>query len=412
MRCPRIARPRRRGAVVVQVAVASLLLLSCVALAVDLGYIRMAYGEMQRAADSSALAGASGVLDGGSAARLRAIKYAGENTVARNPVVSQELDIALGNWSGVTRSFTQTPDEGVDGVRPNAVRVVGTRSNLGLFFAPVVGVDTTNINRHAVALVGSGTCAGIWGLEGVILNGDILTDSYDSTEGSYGPGNIRPNGDVCSCRDIVVNGSANIHGDAIYGEGYAFIPHGTSYEVLGLIDYSVCGTPSFDADFERAAMENDNETIGLTYKGRDPFRGKPWDLTLAANDHLTLYGGTYYFTSAKIASQAYIEIDGPTTIYVDGPAFFTGGGLVNSSEDPYDLIIYANGDTVDMSGNSEFYGAVIAPESEVLLHGTSDFYGTILSRVLNMRGDPVIHVDEGLVFDLFGIRSVDPVLVE
>ena len=60
MRRIRIARPKRRGAVVVQVAVSMLTLMGFAAVAVDLGYIRVGWAEMQRAADSSALAGASG----------------------------------------------------------------------------------------------------------------------------------------------------------------------------------------------------------------------------------------------------------------------------------------------------------------------------------------------------------------
>ena len=402
----------RRAAVVPFVAVAILMLLSFVALAIDSGLIFSAVGQMQRAADASALGGATGLMEGGSVVRQRSIESAWRNLVIGEGVSSQELDIEIGNWSGADRAFTPTPDEGVDDVLPNAVHVTGDRPNIGLFFAPVMGTMTTHVRRDAIAISGSGVCAGVWGLEGVRTNGGIVTDSYDSYAGHYGPGNMRPHGDVCSCQDIVINGVGQILGDALYGEGYSFVPNGTSYEVRGVVDDHPCSVPDIDIDFAAAAIDNDNDTIGLTHGGRDPFGGKPWDLRLTANYHLTLEGGTYYFTSVTVVSLAYIEVTGPTTIYVDGPATFTGGGIVNLTQDPKDLVICAAGPTVDLGGTADFYGAVVAPNAAVDLEGTGDFYGTVLGQFLTFSGDAVIHVDESLVFELFGIEAVAPVLVE
>jgi hypothetical protein len=402
----------RRAGVVPFVAVALVMLLSFVALAVDSGLIFCATGEMQRAADSSALAGATGLMQGGSVVRHRSIESAGRNPVIGAGVAAQELNIVIGNWSGADHVFTPTPDEGVDDILPNAVHVTGDRPNIGLFFAPIMGTMATHVRRDAIAVSGGGNCAGVWGLEGVTSDGDILTDSYDSYAGRYGPGNMRPHGDICSCRDIVVNGSGNIHGDALYGDGYAFVPFGTSYEVTGVIDDHYCDLPSFSADFDGAALTNDNATIGRTFRGRDPFNGSPWDLYVTGTDHLTLTGGTYYFTSAMLDGQAYLEILGPTTIYVTGPATFTGGGIINRTQDPKDLVIYCSGDTVNLSGNAAFYGGVVAPQSLVVLEGTGDYYGTILGRILDIDGDATIHVDESLVFELFGIEAIAPVLVE
>ncbi len=402
----------RRGAVLILVVIAIVMLLSFVALAVDGGLIYFATSQMQRTADASALAGASGLMEGGSVVRHRSIDSAGRNQVLGDGVAAQELDILIGDWSGADRLFTPAPDQGVNDVLPNAVHVTGDRPNIGLFFAPVMGTSVTHVRRDAIAVSGSGVCAGIWGLEGITSDGDILTDSYDSSIGRYGPGNIRPHGDICSCHDIVINGSGYIRGDAMYGEGYSFVPYGTSYEVTGVIDDHYCEMPSFEADFEGAALNNDNDTIGLTHRGRDPFGGSQWDLYVSGNDHLTLAGGTYYFTSVMLDGQGYVEILGPTTIYVTGPASFTGGGVINRTDDASNLIVYANGDTVNLSGNATFYGGVVAPNSTVTLEGTGDYFGTILSRVLDIDGDATIHVDEALVFELFGIEAVAPVLVQ
>ena len=190
------------------------------------------------------------------------------------------------------------------------------------------------------------------------------------------------------------------------------LPSGTAYEVWGVIDDHPCGTPSFEDGFAEAAVDNDNDTIGLTDNGNDPFQGSPWDLRIGGNDNLTLTGGTYYFTSVLLLGQGTLHIAGPTTIFVTGPADFRGGGIFNDSQDPSDLVIYCSDPTVKLRGGSGFYGAVIAPDSDVEMVGTSDFYGTLLARTLDFIGDAMLHVDETLVWDIFGIDPEAPVLVK
>jgi hypothetical protein len=275
-----------------------------------------------------------------------------------------------------------------------------------------MGIDTTDIQKAATAVEGSGVCAGLWGIEGITGNGDVMTDSYESDKGAYGPGNANANGDLCSCRDIVVNGTVDVYGDAMHGSGYDFTAYGNSYNVYGIIDEHACGLPTFEDQFEAVRASNDNAMIGLTAKGNDPFNGSPWDLYVTGNDALTLAPGTYYFTSAMIDGGARIMVTGPTKIFVDGPTTWTGGGLVNLTGDPKNLITYSSGDDVIITGGSNFYGAVVAPKSTVYLTGGEDFYGTVLSRILDMDGNNRIHVDESLVEALYGIKAYGPILVK
>ena len=410
IRLQNAGKSRRRGAVAVLVATMLVVMVGFMALTVDVGYMYVARAEMQRTADASALAGTSGLME--RLAEQRAHEYGTLNRVVNQQVISSELDVEIGNWDGVAKSFIPVPDLGIGGVRQNAVRVRGTRTHIDLFFAGILGHDTTDVRQSAVAVAGAGVCAGIWGLDGVTVDGDVTTDSYDSTDGTYGPGNMRPNGDMCSCGDIVVNGGITIRGDAMYGEGYDFIPFGTSYEVLGMIAEHGCNAPEIDINYGWAAANNDNDIIPLTDRGRDPFGGDPENLFVTGNDHLTLPPGTFYFNSAMLDGQAYLEITGPTTLYIDGNATLTGGGVINLTEDPHDLIIYARGPTVRMSGGATFYGALIAPTATIRIEGTFDAYGTVLAQFLDLDGNTNFHVDEGLVFDLFGIKAAIPVLVK
>jgi hypothetical protein len=383
------------------------LLLGMAALTVDVGYIYNNRADMQRTADAAALAGASGLSVGDSIARSRAIEYAGKNYLGQEAVQLTEQDVEVGNWESGSRSFTPSTDPAI---RPNAVRVVGHREGLPLFFAAIVGVNETQVVREAVALADGGRCRGIWGLEGVFAEGGIITDSYKSDEGLYGPGNINQSGDICSNQDIDLRGTVSIRGDAMYGRGYDLLTSGTSYEIWGNRGDICCPAVPPVVDMDQGRSFNDNDTIPLTDDGHDPLSGG--GLLLTSDDNLTLNPGTYYFESVRMAGQSTLTITGPTVIYVENDGLFTGGGVVNATADPSNLLIHSAGGEIDLAGGSGFYGAVIAPESNVRLVGNSEYFGNIIARTIDVRGDAVIHVDETIVDDVMGGEGgVVPVLV-
>jgi hypothetical protein len=114
-----------------------------------------------------------------------------------------------------------------------------------------------------------------------------------------------------------------------------------------------------------------------------------------------------------MVGQSTLTITGPTQIYVDGNAKFAGGGVVNVSQNPRNLTIYGAGHEFKFAGGSGFYGAIVAPESDVTLLGNAEYYGVLVGRTLDMRGTSFLHVDEAVVADLFGgDGAVAPVLVE
>ncbi len=401
---------RRRGVVVPFVAVIMLVLLGMAALTVDLGHLHNTHAEMQRAVDAAALAGASGLLEGEEVMRIRAYELAESNLVDGSPVQNEEVEVTAGNWEWFSREFT--PGSTPGGRTPNAVRIVASRDTVSLFFANAVGMSGADVGKAATALLGSGRCAGIWGLDSIQGNGSIVTDSYDSQSGAYGSGNIRPNGDICSCGDLELAGSAEIHGDAMYGSGYGYQIHGDASSVWGVIDEHPCAVNVPEFDMNDARRRNDNDTIGLTDAGRDPFRGRPGSLSIVENDNLTLAAGRYYFRSVTLVGQATLTVTGPTEIYIWGDAKFGGGGIINAGQDPSDLIIYSTGNDLELGGSAGFYGAVIAPTTTVKLTGTGGFYGTIVGQTLDINGTAEIHVDEFLVSSLYGLGVVSPVLVE
>ncbi len=382
---------RRRGVVAVLAAVCLVVLLICGSLAVDVGYICALTAEQQNNADAGALAGAVALQEDDSLSVLDRVRdVLARNQQAQGYLSLNDQIIEIGWWHPVYQTFVAL--DAVDWeVRGYAVRVRAYRNNAPLFLAAIMGKTSTNVSREAVT-VGSGQCRGIWGVEGVRIPGNVLTDSYDSTKGDYDPDSPGDEGDVCSGRGIDGMGSIEIHGDMMTGMGYWPTLAGKA----GIFSTGIT-TSSIDGMVGPYAAVPE----GLVSQG---------DLLLKADEDLALDPGTYLFDSITLRARASITISGPTTIYVasyndtqadisiavDGDITATGKGFINTTEDPHNLTIVILGDDVTLNGTESFYGTVIAPNADVVLSGTSDYYGMVIGKTVLMRGDFEFHVDESL----------------
>jgi len=406
---PRHESNRRRAAVAVLTAITLVVLLSFASLAVDLGFVRAVCGDMQHTADAGALAGASALMqsDGEDidSANDRAVDVIERMLKSQGVDALDDQIIEVGTWDFNSREFTAASETTK---KSFAVRVVGVRNKTPLFFAAIMGKYSTDVTREAVALA-SGPCGGIWGLEGVRA-GSINTDSYDSTAGSYSVDTAGENGDICSGRDITTGGSFNIHGDVMPGFGFGLTVNGSSGEITGYTTSHRGGLPSVPVDLEDAKYTNDNGSIALTAQGKSPYRS-PGHMALQSGDNLTLAGGTYYFESIRLTGGATLTVAGPTTIYVAGAVDCTGGGIVNQTQSPHDLTIKSAGPTFRLGGGSAFYGTLLAPSADVVLGANANFYGMVIGRILELKGDTTIHVDESLP-DYESIGAPMPSLVK
>jgi len=117
-----------RGATLVLVALSMAALLGFLALAIDLGMMYTAHSDAQRAADASALAGASAFLDNSAAAavtpaRQRALEYAQRNTFQNGPIDSANVAITVLQDSAKVGVYVHR-----DSVRTYFARVLGIRT--------------------------------------------------------------------------------------------------------------------------------------------------------------------------------------------------------------------------------------------------------------------------------------------
>lgn len=394
---------RRRAVAAVITMVMTMVLVGFAALTVDVGYMYNLATDMQNSADAAALAGASALKDSQyDAYEARALAIVAKHHETQGSFALDDQIIEMGRWDKALQTFTILPPEQANSA--NAIRVVAMRIEAALFFAAVMGVETTNVSREAIAMV-SPSCNGIWGLNGIDVPGSVSIDSYDSTAGAYSAGSAEHNGDVCSNGDIRVYGSADIHGDVLSTSGDVTLVGGAAF-VSGVTEaqLDLVGAPTID--FGDIATNNDNGTIGLTDFGNDPLDNTSisvpgsWDLILGSGENLTLAPGTYYFDDIIMAGSSSLTLTGRTTIYLEDDIVMVGSASLNMSQNPADLTIICNGDsdgsTLELSGNTEFYGTILAPTSTVKLSGNSDFYGTVIADIVDFNGNFSFHVDESL----------------
>ena len=163
----------RRGAIVVLAAFFMVVMVAFIAMAVDLGYLQNVRAELQRSADSAAMAGAwelvadgaPGLTDDTAAARTAAVAFAGYNPVCKsapgvdlNSANSQSGDIVVGYIADISN-----PDAALDTSDPskfNAVQVRVRRTSASngevpLFFARVLGMNSISAEATAVSVLAS-----------------------------------------------------------------------------------------------------------------------------------------------------------------------------------------------------------------------------------------------------------------
>jgi len=98
----------------------------------------------------------------------------------------------------------------------------------------------------------------------------------------------------------------------------------------------------------------------------------------------------------RFDSPSTLTLTGPTKIYLTGYLDGSSSGTINTTQNPHDLTIMSTGTEVNMSGNAQFYGAILAPNAVVTLTGNADYYGAVIGRTVEFGGSFEFHLDDSL----------------
>lgn len=181
----------QRGMALVYIALLMVAFCAFLGLAVDIGYMYVAKGQLQNAADAAALAGASRLPDQDDA-RDKAKVFAELNPVVPGPdtkVAVSPDDITLGNWNA-TRSSSPVDLRFQPGTPPiNAVKVQARRTEgsiggpVDLFFSRILDERWSQMGVSATAIAWKPVRANAY----FMIDTSICTGSTATTSTTFSP---------------------------------------------------------------------------------------------------------------------------------------------------------------------------------------------------------------------------------
>jgi hypothetical protein len=258
-----------------------------------------------------------------------------------------------------------------------------------------------------------------FGDKGVVLDSNAFVDSYDSSVGTYDSqvqsGNefAKENGTVGSNADILLKSNTQVHGDAIPGPDH-------------IVDDSASNV----------------YVSGSTDPAEEPFELPPIDVpdiassgSIVGTTDVVLGPGDIHYSSILMKGGTKLRIQGPAKLVVDAFQMKSNTNLIfDAANGPIELYATANfvlesnskvttlsntaldvtlllagnnmtkkpADLIQLGANSDFIGAIYAPNAKFKLASNFDIYGSIMCGYLDLSSFGEIHFDEALLYDGWG----------
>ena len=258
-----------------------------------------------------------------------------------------------------------------------------------------------------------------------LTNQNIVVDSYDSTDptkstnGLYDPAKRQENGDIATDGQLIEAGNAQIYGDVATNAGTVSgaanitgvertdfyqepIPVGApSWPAINSLVTSVTSTTTIIANTAQSSAATRYVLTGISLSGNQT-------LTIAGNP-----GGNQTYVEIYVAgdisvsgsSQIVVQPGVTATIYFAGNVDINGNGVLNTNNQPGDLMLYGiqpatnTSEHVSIGGNSQITASVYAPGHDVTVNGSGSnghVYGSIVGKTVTMTGVSNLHYDERL----------------
>jgi hypothetical protein len=330
---------------------------------------------------------------------------------AKNYSAASTLSSFTGKVNGGTYTVSITPP--FDGNLTRATPAYLLKS-VGSY-----GTITRNVpaTRGIQAVVGPNAAGnlfkyGMFGALDIQDSGNVFIDSYKSTLGSYqsqathvdavhGHTYARTNGNIGTNGAISLSGGVSIYGNATPGPSSTVTSSGGAW-VMGstapaTADQTNAPPPYIPTVASSGAYK---QTGGTQSLGPGDFHFDT--LSMSGSSVLNLNGTVNLYIDGDFAQsgQAVIAMTAGSkvTIYQKSGSFaLTGGGVINTDHIPSNFIIQSQTTgTIDLSGNSDFYGGVYAPLAPLKPSGGAATYGAFTVDSVQISGGATFHYDEDI----------------
>ncbi len=249
---------RRRAVIAVQIAVIGVVLLGFAALTFDVGAVYNARADLQRTADSAALAAASQLSDFEFGNPQELAREAAREYTERNRVMGKQVtldpatDVVFGRASldPATGQYDFTPTD----ILPDAVQVRVRHTNdspngaVSLYFARIFGKTGTQLSAEALAIIAPRDIAIVADLSGS-HNDDSELRNYQLTEiNMFDVWNDLPGGDddIPACEGVACDSGQTCVGGTCMSAG----PGAQSGPTWGVMDDLGFGTEPITTSYD------------------------------------------------------------------------------------------------------------------------------------------------------------------
>ena len=260
-------------------------------------------------------------------------------------------------------------------------------------------VPSSTVSNRAMAQIqvmlhrGSPFKFAMLGIDFVDVENGVRVDSYDSTQGNYDPTTAETGGHIYSHGDITLDANNTVKGNVWAGGTVTYDPVTTT--ITGAVINNVPPTTFITVDTSYQSSNSNGSGIS------PPNAYDPGTHDLNVVDTVTLAPGTYYFSRIDLNDGATLEISGPVIIYLTGPLHAVGGGMINTSKNPANLLIISSAagmNAIELdAGTGEFYGAVYALNGEFDIDTSHwKFFGSVVAKWVDIDDGVEIHYDVAL----------------
>lgn len=380
-------RRRRRGVTLIYVTFGMLAFVGFVSLAIDVAHIWLVHAELQQSADAAVRYGLTGLSTGISTAQANTVTAAADNTADGTAVaIDPSTDVDFGTWSPSAQTFTVLTGAArsqANAIRVRAARTAAAGNAVNCFFGSIIGHGSADVHATATGYVNPGYA--LVGLNEISLSGTASISSYWSPTGA---GSV--NSSIASNGNISLSGSASIQGNAHPGPGMGLIVSGGA-SVTGTTNALAHSLAYGNASAGSAASSN-NDSAASGY-----WNTSTNDFSIGGSSSLTLPGGVYYFNNFSTSGHSSLSFSDAATVYLTGNLSLSGGGLVTAANQAKNLNFQVIGSgTVTLSGGSNAYFVLYAPQSAVTLNGGGTIYGSVVGLTVDMSGNSNVIYDLSL----------------
>ena len=246
----------------------------------------------------------------------------------------------------------------------------------------------------------------LFGDQQVNVSGNALTDSYNSAAGPYDEDNPNHNGDVGT--NATGSGGVSV-GGSIFVDGQVAIGPGVTDPVSVVTGYD----PAFITGGTDPPSDT-QDVVGQSATFPMPPVIVPGglacsDLNVGSNVTPTLSptggqngDGVYCYRDLTLQGGGTLTASGKVTVYITGLYTAKGNSLTGVPANPAWMLVKmapTSDATIEqgtMTGSTGFYGAMYAPDSTINITGNAEVYGSIIAERINVTGSAVIHYDESL----------------